>query len=344
MVFGGALAIIPWSVMCARATADHADRTVERDRVLLVASDADRIHLLEELERGHRAPREVVAALDAAQAARTRGRLAAARHAPAPTGASVIVLSRDAQTDETIVAQAALLHESGTRIRTLSLFYEEWLGKLPVSELERVSLHVRHRRGAPQPVPAPEAGVDVAVALPGLLVLASWCPLVLVGQPVRQPRPAPVPPGRGWASGAGPSHPQVPVDAWRGRRGSASAGPTSTTPRITRSAACSGSATSTSCPQVVNILRGDLSIVGPRPEQPRYVDELVVKLPFYGLRHLVRPGLTGWAQVKYRYASDDRDALEKLQYEFFYLRHQGIALDLRIIGRTVRSVLGRGGR
>jgi lipopolysaccharide/colanic/teichoic acid biosynthesis glycosyltransferase len=96
-------------------------------------------------------------------------------------------------------------------------------------------------------------------------------------------------------------------------------------------------------PQVLNILRGDLSIVGPRPEQPRYVDELTEKLPFYGLRHLVRPGLTGWAQVKYGYAGDDADALEKLQYEFYYLRRQSLALDLRIIGRTARSVLGNEG-
>ena len=96
-------------------------------------------------------------------------------------------------------------------------------------------------------------------------------------------------------------------------------------------------------PQVVNILRGDLSVVGPRPEQPRYVDELNAKLPFYDLRHLVRPGLTGWAQVKYGYAGDERDALEKLQYEFFYLRHQGLRFDLRVLGRTVRSVLGSQG-
>jgi lipopolysaccharide/colanic/teichoic acid biosynthesis glycosyltransferase len=93
-----------------------------------------------------------------------------------------------------------------------------------------------------------------------------------------------------------------------------------------------------------NILRGDLSIVGPRPEQPRYVEELTQKLPFYDLRHLVRPGLTGWAQVKYGYAGDERDALEKLQYDFYYLRHQSIAFDLRIIGRTIRSVFGRKGR
>lgn len=95
---------------------------------------------------------------------------------------------------------------------------------------------------------------------------------------------------------------------------------------------------------MVNILKGDLAVVGPRPEQPDYVAELVGKIPFYGLRHLVRSGLTGWAQVKYPYGADEIDALEKLQYEFYYLRHQGLTLDLRIIGRTLRSVVGRGGR
>jgi len=96
-------------------------------------------------------------------------------------------------------------------------------------------------------------------------------------------------------------------------------------------------------PQMINVLRGDLSIVGPRPEQPRYVEELVKKLPFYNLRHLVRPGLTGWAQVKYGYAGDETDALEKLQYEFWYLRNQGLRLDARIVGRTIRSVIGTQG-
>ncbi|MCZ7630136.1 MAG: sugar transferase [Microthrixaceae bacterium] len=93
-------------------------------------------------------------------------------------------------------------------------------------------------------------------------------------------------------------------------------------------------------PQLVNILRGDLSIVGPRPEQPHYVEELSEKLAFYDMRHLVRPGLTGWAQVKYGYAGDERDALEKLQYEFFYLRHQDLVFDQRIVLRTLRAMIG----
>ena len=85
-------------------------------------------------------------------------------------------------------------------------------------------------------------------------------------------------------------------------------------------------------------------MVGPRPEQPHYVEQLNQQLPFYDMRHLVRPGLTGWAQVKYGYAADERDALEKLQYEFFYLRRQSVLFDLRIMFRTIRSTLGGEGK
>ena len=92
------------------------------------------------------------------------------------------------------------------------------------------------------------------------------------------------------------------------------------------------------------MLVGELSIVGPRPEQPRYVSELEEKIPFYGVRHLVRPGLTGWAQVKYSYGATVVDALEKLQYDVYYMLRQSIGLDLRIIFRTLRSILGRQGR
>jgi lipopolysaccharide/colanic/teichoic acid biosynthesis glycosyltransferase len=97
-------------------------------------------------------------------------------------------------------------------------------------------------------------------------------------------------------------------------------------------------------PQAWNLLRGEQSLVGPRPEQPVYVDELSTKLPFYDLRHLVRPGLTGWAQVRYSYGAGVEDALEKLQFEFWYLRHQGLLLDMRIVGRTIRSVVAGSGR
>jgi lipopolysaccharide/colanic/teichoic acid biosynthesis glycosyltransferase len=97
-------------------------------------------------------------------------------------------------------------------------------------------------------------------------------------------------------------------------------------------------------PQILNILTGDLSMVGPRPEQPQYVQKLSESIPFYRTRHVVRPGITGWAQVNYPYGSNEEDAYEKLQLELWYLNHQSFALDLRILARTVRQVLGSRGR
>lgn len=97
-------------------------------------------------------------------------------------------------------------------------------------------------------------------------------------------------------------------------------------------------------PQLVNILRGEMSWIGPRPERPEHVARLQAKIPFYRARHVIRPGLTGWAQVKYRYGANDEDALIKLQYDLFYIRHQSLWLDVDILIRTVGKVLNMAGR
>jgi sugar transferase (PEP-CTERM system associated) len=96
-------------------------------------------------------------------------------------------------------------------------------------------------------------------------------------------------------------------------------------------------------PQIWNVLRGDMSIVGPRPERPEFVSSLERDIPFYGQRHTVRPGLTGWAQVRYTYGATVEDALEKLQYDLFYIKHMSVALDLFIVAKTVKTVLMRRG-
>jgi sugar transferase (PEP-CTERM system associated) len=92
-------------------------------------------------------------------------------------------------------------------------------------------------------------------------------------------------------------------------------------------------------PQLWNVLRGDMSFVGPRPERPEFVAQLTGQIPFYGVRHFVRPGLTGWAQVRYAYGASVEDALEKLQYDLFYIKHLSLALDLYILFETVKIVL-----
>jgi sugar transferase (PEP-CTERM system associated) len=96
-------------------------------------------------------------------------------------------------------------------------------------------------------------------------------------------------------------------------------------------------------PQLWNVLKGDMSFVGPRPERPQFVTELTRQIPYYGQRHTVRPGITGWAQVRYTYGASVEDALQKLQYDLFYIKNMSIALDLFILFETVKTVLLRRG-
>lgn len=98
-------------------------------------------------------------------------------------------------------------------------------------------------------------------------------------------------------------------------------------------------------PQFVNVLRGDMSVVGPRPERPEFVEALRTEIPYYDLRHTIKPGVTGWAQVMFRYGATMKDAAEKLQYDLYYIKHMSVALDCLIILRTIRVVLfGLGAR
>jgi len=96
-------------------------------------------------------------------------------------------------------------------------------------------------------------------------------------------------------------------------------------------------------PQIWNILRGDLSFTGPRPERPEFVKELVKKISHYSTRHIVKPGLTGWAQINFSDASA-KDALEKLQYDLYYIKNRDFLLDLSIILKTIMVVLKTSGK
>lgn len=96
-------------------------------------------------------------------------------------------------------------------------------------------------------------------------------------------------------------------------------------------------------PQFINVLKGDMSFVGPRPERPHFIEQLSERIPYYNQRHTVKPGITGWAQVRYHYGGSIDDTLEKLQYDLYYIKHMCISLDLLIIFQTVKIVLLRRG-
>ncbi len=97
-------------------------------------------------------------------------------------------------------------------------------------------------------------------------------------------------------------------------------------------------------PQLINVIRGEMSLVGPRPEQPDIVSELEAEIPFYDVRHIVKPGISGWAQVNYPYGSSVSDARRKLEYDLYYMKHYSLFLDLYVVVRTLRVVVSSGGR
>jgi sugar transferase (PEP-CTERM system associated) len=116
-------------------------------------------------------------------------------------------------------------------------------------------------------------------------------------------------------------------------------------PRVTRVGGFMRKSRIDELPQLVNVLRGDMSFVGPRPERPEFVQKLEHTIPYYRERHSVKPGITGWAQLCYPYGSSEKDALEKLQYDLYYVKNRSLLFDLAILVQTVEVVLwGKGAR
>lgn len=374
VVFGSAAVLAPAYVGAARL-GDRLRRQHESlDRVVAVCSPEEAAALEHDLARAAERPARLVGSLAPALArpdGTDRPLVALARQ----RGATVVVLDRAAQGDEAVVAQAATLHRQGVRVRTLALFYDQWLGKLPIGELEQVSLmfdiqelHVRQYARL-------KRMADVAVAALGCLVLVVAVPVVALadllgnrgpllyrqqrvgrgGQPFTMLKFRTMAEGAPAEEIAGGRRPPQPASDESltpepsptfGRSPTPEPSPWTSLddPRLGWVGRWMRRTHVDELPQMLNVLRGELSLVGPRPEQPGYVEELRRQIPFYDVRHLVHPGLTGWAQVKFPYGASVSDALEKLQYEVYYLRHQGLVLDARIMARTLRSVVAGHGR
>jgi sugar transferase (PEP-CTERM system associated) len=114
-------------------------------------------------------------------------------------------------------------------------------------------------------------------------------------------------------------------------------------PRVTRIGRYLRNTRLDEIPQLWNVLRGDMAFVGPRPERPEFVQWLSKEIPFYDLRHMIRPGITGWAQVRYRYGASLEETKHKLEYDLYYVKHQSIGLDLLIMFETIKTIILRRG-
>jgi lipopolysaccharide/colanic/teichoic acid biosynthesis glycosyltransferase len=340
VIFGALVILVPSYAVLSTASYHIRSHDEVSDRVLVIARGDQAEILRSDLGRAPERPAAVVSSVDPAEIETDRVSPRSLEQVVAESRATLIVLDREAQSSEAVVAQAAALHAHGTRVRMLSSFYEEWLGKLPLPELERTSLMFDIQEIHAAQYARIKRIFDLFLALLASVVFVVALPIVGVLDLFGNRGPLFYRQRRVGIGGT-----EFTILKFRTMRDSPASGWTERgDPRVGLVGRWLRRSHIDELPQVINIVRGDLSFVGPRPEQPAYVEELREKIPFYDVRHLVHPGLTGWAQVKFDYGASVEDALEKLQYEFFYLRHQSLPLDARIVARTLRSVVWHQGR
>ena len=226
----------------------------------------------------------------------------------------------------------------GIRVEDVNTVYERLTGKLPVENLRPSWLIFSDDYCASRWTRRSKRAFDVVLALVGLVVATPFVLLTALavwlesGSPVlyRQER-------------VGENGRLFTLYKFRSMRKDAEQGTpiwaSAEDDRVTRVGWFIRQTRLDELPQLWNVLRGDMSFVGPRPERPFFVNQLAEQVPLYEQRHAVKPGLTGWAQVKYRYGASFEDALEKLQYDLYYVKHLSIPFDLTILFDTVKVVL-----
>jgi sugar transferase (PEP-CTERM system associated) len=255
----------------------------------------------------------------------------------------VVVSLADARGMLSMDALLEMRLHKGVRFDHLVSLYEEYTGKIAVENL-RPSWFIfsgGFRKG--RVLMLAKRTLDLVVAALGLIVLSPIMAIVALAIRVTSPGPAVYHQQRVGKDGR-----LFTIHKFRSMRVDAEALTGAVwasigDPRVTPVGRFLRRARLDELPQLWNVLRGHMSFVGPRPERPEFVDDLASQIPFYGQRHAVWPGVTGWAQVRHRYGNTVEDSLEKLQYDLFYIKHLSIAFDLFVIVETMKTVITRRG-
>lgn len=256
----------------------------------------------------------------------------------------VIVAVIRHETLEAPLLQALLdCHERGIQVTLMQTVYERLTGKVPVEHAGK-NLHVvlPTDRDSNRAYLVAKRGIDVVCGLIGGLVMLLLLPFAALAMRLEGPGPIfyrQVRVGRGgrpftlFKFRTMVEHAEVAGPMWAQEEDE----------RITRVGRLLRRLHLDELPQAINIVRGEMSVTGPRPERPEFVSKLETVIPFYRARHAMRPGLTGWAQINYRYGRSVEDAMVKLQYDLYYIKHCSLFLDVLILVRTIGLVLtGRG--
>jgi exopolysaccharide biosynthesis polyprenyl glycosylphosphotransferase len=256
-------------------------------------------------------------------------------------GASDIILSVQQGLKTDLLDILLSCYERGITVKPINLVYEELLGRIPVKHLRRDWFPVPPWNTAIAPTFSlvSKRMLDIVLALVGLVVLLPLFPLIALAIFIESPGPIFYKQERLGKGGKTfrviKFRSMIPNAEKEGKAVWAQKGDT----RITRVGQVLRRTRLDELPQIFNILKGDMSVVGPRPERPHFVEQLQQEIPFYRTRLSIKPGLTGWAQINYRYGHTVEDALIKLEYDLYYIKRQSLLLDLLIIFRTISVVL-----
>ncbi|MBN1430145.1 MAG: sugar transferase [Anaerolineae bacterium] len=255
---------------------------------------------------------------------------------------SEVILATASGTVDGVLFQAVMdCYELGVPIRPMPLLYEQITNRVPVEHVgEQWNVVLPLEGRSPfDPYPGLKRLIDIAISLMGLVCFGLLLPLIALAIVLDSPGPIFYRQERVGKAGR-----VFKVIKLRSMipDAEASQGPiwaVSGDSRITRVGRFLRKSRLDEIPQLLNVLRGEMSMVGPRPERPHFVERLQRTIPFYRTRLSVLPGLTGWAQISYGYGSTERDALIKLQYDLYYIRHRSVLLDGLIMLRTVGKVV-----
>jgi sugar transferase (PEP-CTERM system associated) len=256
----------------------------------------------------------------------------------------VVVSLADARGKLSMDELLAMKVNGGVRFDHLASLYEEYTGKIAVENLRPSWLIFSEGFRKNRLTAAAKRGLDIALALIGLILTAPIMAIVALAIKATSPGPAIYSQQR-----VGLQNKVFTIHKFRSMRSDAEAltgavwSQGAVDPRVTPVGRILRRLRLDEIPQLWNVLLGDMSFVGPRPERPEFVTQLTDQIPFYCQRHVVRPGVTGWAQVRHAYAASVEDSLEKLQYDLFYIKHLSITLDIFIILETIKTVLVRKG-
>lgn len=232
-------------------------------------------------------------------------------------------------------------YELGVDIRPMPAVYEELLGRVPVEHLGQKWFFAPmwHSRGLPTFYRISKRLLDIGLALIGLSMFSVILPFLALMMYLDSPGPIFYSQERVGRKGSRFNIYKLRSMIPDAEKSGKAVWATQNDPRITRVGQFLRKTRLDEIPQLLNVLRGEMSMIGPRPERPHFTKRLQQEIPFYQTRHSVKPGLTGWAQIKYHYGNTVDDALIKLQYDLYYIRHQSIILDTLIALRTIKVML-----